>query len=82
MLTKGLLEGNKYLENYTNKENPSLSHFSQKLFTLSSLNETNNKLNLNDFKTAIFVNEFFGVLIDNMKEWQLIFNKGLSPHNF
>lgn len=86
MLTKGLLEGNKYLENYTDKENPSLSKFSPKLFTLSSLNETNkklvNKLNLNDSKTSDFINEFWSVLIGNMKEWQFVFNKELSPHNF
>ncbi|EKN40300.1 hypothetical protein CFSAN001627_20510 [Clostridium botulinum CFSAN001627] len=40
MITKSLLEENKYLKRFTDKENPSLSKFSSKLFTLSSINET------------------------------------------
>lgn len=86
MLTKGLLEENKYLENYTDKENPSLSKFSPKLFTLSSINETNkklvNKINVSDSKNSTFVNEFWDVLCENMKEWQFVFKKELSPHRF
>lgn len=86
MLTKGLLEYNKNLENYTDKENPSLSKFSPKLFTLSSINQTNkklvNKLNISNSQTNVFVNEFWNVLCENMKEWQFIFKKELSPHSF
>jgi DNA sulfur modification protein DndB len=86
MITKTLLEENKYLKHYTDKENPSLSKFSPKLFTLSSINETNkklvSKLNTNDSKTDIFVKEFWDVLCENMKEWQFVFKKELSPHQF
>lgn len=86
MITKSLLEENNYLKHYTDKENPSLSKFSPKLFTLSSINETNkkltNKLNVNDPKTAQFVKDFWNVLCENMKEWQYIFNKETNPHLF
>jgi DNA sulfur modification protein DndB len=86
MITKSLLEENKYLKHYTDKENPSLSKFSPKLFTLSSINETNkklvSKLNTNDDKTATFVNEFWNVLCTNMKEWQFVFDKHTNPTLF
>lgn len=86
MITKSLLEENKYLKHYTDKENPSLSKFSPKLFTLSSINETNkklvSKLNTNDSKTDIFVKEFWDVLCENMKEWQFVFNKHTNPTLF
>lgn len=86
MITKSLLEGNKYLKHFTDKENPSLSKFSSKLFTLSSINETNkkllSKLNTNDSKAPTFVKEFWDVLCENMKEWQFVFNKDTNPHLF
>ncbi len=86
MITKSLLEKNKNLNNFTDKENPSLSKFSSKLFTLSSINKTNkkllNKLNTNDPKASDFVIEFWNVLCENMKEWQFVFNKDTNPHHF
>ncbi|AVP65977.1 DNA sulfur modification protein DndB [Clostridium botulinum] len=86
MITKSLLEENKYLKHYTDKENPSLSKFSSKLFTLSSINETNkkliNKLNVNDPKIVEFVKDFWDVLCDNMIEWKFIFNKDINPYRF
>lgn len=86
IITKSLLEENKYLKHYTDKENPSLSKYSPKLFTLSSINETNkkliNKLNINDPKTTSFVKEFWDVLFENMKEWKFVFNKDINPHLF
>lgn len=86
MITKSLLEENNYLKNYTDKENPSLSKFSPKLFTLSSINETNkkllNKLNVNDPKVINFVKDFWDVLCENMLEWQFVFNKNTNPHLF
>ncbi|RXI51902.1 DNA sulfur modification protein DndB [Clostridium tetani] len=86
MITKSLLEENKYLKHYTDKENPSLSKFSPKLFTLSSINETNkklvNKLNINDTKITEFIKDFWNVLCENMKEWQFVFNKNINPHLF
>ncbi|GAA0121963.1 DNA sulfur modification protein DndB [Clostridium faecium] len=86
MITKSLLEENNYLKHYTDKENPSLPKFSPKLFTLSSINETNkklvSKLNINDPKIAEFVKDFWNVLCLNMKEWQFVFNKDINPHLF
>lgn len=86
MITKSLLEENNYLKHYTDKENPSLSKFSPKLFTLSSINETNkklvNKLNVNDPNIINFVKFFWDVLCENMKEWQFVFHKDSNPHLF
>lgn len=86
MITKSLLEENNYLKHFTDKENPSLSKFSPKLFTLSSINETNkkllNKLNTNDPKVINFVKEFWDALCENMKEWQFVFNKETSAAHF
>lgn len=86
MITKSLLDNNKYLKHFTDKENPSLSKFSPKLFTLSSINETNkklvSKLNVNDIKTTEFVKEFWDVLCENMKEWQFVFSKDTNPTLF
>lgn len=86
IITKSLLEENNYLKHFTDKENPSLSKFSPKLFTLSSINETNkkllNKLNTNDPKINSFVKEFWDVLCENMKEWQFVFNKDTNPTLF
>lgn len=86
MVTKSLLDENKYLKHFTDKENPSLSKFSPKLFTLSSINQTNNKLlnklNTNDPKVISFVSEFWDVLCENMKEWQFVFNKDTSASHF
>lgn len=86
MITKTLLEENNYLKHYTDKENPSLSKFSPKLFTLSSINETNkklvSKLNENDPKILDFVKDFWCVLCENMREWQFVFDKDTNPHLF
>ncbi|NLL31712.1 MAG: DNA sulfur modification protein DndB [Clostridiales bacterium] len=84
--TKSLIEKNRYLKHFTDKENPSLSKFSSKLFTLSSINETNkkllNNLNTKDPNIINFVNEFWDTLCESMKEWQFVFNKDISPSNF
>lgn len=86
IITKSLLEENTYMKHYTDKENPSLSKYSPKLFTLSGINETNkklvSKLNINDHKTILFVKEFWNILFENMKEWQFVFNKDINPHLF
>jgi DNA sulfur modification protein DndB len=85
-ITKSLLEENNYLKHFTDKENPSLSKFSPKLFTLSSINETNkklvSKLNVNDPKIIRFTKDFWDVLCESMKEWQFVFNKDTNPPLF
>ena len=85
MITKTLLEENVYLKNFTDKENPSLSKFSPKLFTLSSINETNkrllNKINSKDEQIKL-VKDFWNILCENMIEWKSVFNKELNTHLF
>ncbi|BFK80942.1 DNA sulfur modification protein DndB [Clostridium baratii] len=86
LISKSLIESNKRINYFTDRENPSLSKFSNKLFTLSSINETNkkllNKLNLKDKEAKKFVFEFWEVLCNNMKEWSFVFNHELSAHAF
>lgn len=86
MITRSLVEDNTYLKYYTDKENPSLSKFSPKLFTLSNINELNKKLvaklDTSDLKVHEFVNEFWNILCENMKEWQFVFSKEMSSNLF
>lgn len=80
--TKSLMKSNQLLNKYTDKENPSISKYSAKLFSLSSINETNIRLlqglDINDNKTINFANEFWDILCKNMVEWNQVFNKKLS----
>ncbi len=86
IISKDLVETNENLKYYTDKENASLSKFSAKLFTLSSIHETNKKLlyklKLTDEESVSFVNKFWDILCDSMSEWQLVFSKELSPAKF
>lgn len=85
-ITKQMIDGNDLLRNYTDMENTSLPKFSPKLFILSSINEANKKLlfklNPNDEQYKNFVAEFWGFLCNNLKDWQFVFNKEISPHIF
>lgn len=80
--TKSLMKSNQLLNKYTDKENPSISKYSAKLFSLSSINETNIRLlqclDINDTKTITFANEFWDILCKNIVEWNQVFNKKLS----
>lgn len=86
IITKQLIDGNDLLRNYTDMENTSLPKFSPKLFILSSINEANkkllHKLNANDDNCKHFVYEFWNFLCENLKDWQFVFNKEISPHIF
>ncbi|MDW8801467.1 DNA sulfur modification protein DndB [Clostridium sp. A1-XYC3] len=86
LITKHLIESNALLKNYTDMENTSLPKFSPKLFILSSVNETNkkllSKLNANDENNKNFVYDFWNFLCENLKDWQFVFNKEISPHIF
>lgn len=86
LITKSLIEENNFLKYFTDKENPSLPKYSNKLFTLSSINETNKKLlykiNPKDKSNEKFVYEFWDCLCTNMKEWKFVFNKELSASSF
>lgn len=80
--TKSLMKSNQLLNKYTDKENPSISKYSAKLFSLSSLNETNVRLlqglDINDSKITSFADEFWDILCKNIVEWNQVFNKKLS----
>lgn len=86
LITKHLIESNALLKNYTDMENTSLPKFSPKLFILSSLNEMNkkllSKLNANDESCKNFVYDFWDFLCKNLKDWQFVFSKEISPHIF
>lgn len=86
LITKNLIESNSLLKNYTDMENTSLPKFSPKLFILSSVNEANkkllSKLNANDETYKNFVYDFWAFLCQNLKDWQFVFNKEISPHVF
>lgn len=86
LITKNLIEKNKFLKFFTDMEQPSLSKYSNKLFTLSSINETNKKLlyklNPKDELNEKFVYDFWECLCEAMREWQFVFNKEISPSNF
>lgn len=80
--TKNLLSKNKNLSNFTDKENSSIAKYSAKLFTLSSINETNRKLlkdlDPQDPDIVSFADKFWGILCNNMYEWKQVFNKKLT----
>lgn len=86
IITKQLIERNDLLRNFTDMENTSLPKFSPKLFILSSINEANKKLlyklNVNDANCKQFVYDFWDFLCNNLKDWQFVFNKEISPHIF
>ena len=82
MYTKQLLSNNKNLNNFTDKENSSIAKYSAKLFSLSSINETNRKLfrglDTSDATTLQYADSFWNQLCENMIEWQQVFDKKLS----
>lgn len=82
IFTKELLDHNKVLNRYTDKENPSLSKLSAKLFTLSSINETNAKLlsglQLSPEASKELLIMFWDTLCETFTEWTYVFNKKLS----
>lgn len=86
LITKQLIEYNDLLRNYTDMENASLPKFSPKLFILSSINEANkkllSKLDVNDESNKQFAYEFWDFLCKNLRDWQFVFNKEISPHIF
>lgn len=86
MISKSVIDENEYLKQFTDKENASLSKLSNKLFTLSSINETNkkllSKLNVDDPKIKELVYDFWDILCSNMKEWQFVFNRDTNASTF
>lgn len=82
MYTKQLMNSNRNINNFTDKENSSIAKYSAKLFSLSSINETNRKLfkglDLTDTNVIEYATFFWDSLCNNMLEWQQVFEKKLS----
>lgn len=82
MATKDIIEKIPMLSKFTDKENSSLSKGSAKLFTLSSIYDTNSQLikksksiTAKDKENMVI---FWKTLCDNMSEWKQVNNKVLS----
>ncbi|MFB6367186.1 DNA sulfur modification protein DndB [Paenibacillus elgii] len=84
-ITKEIVHQIPLLERYTDKEKPSLSKLSPKIFVLSNLFNTNSRI-LNkkkgDFVSELekeFLFSFWSELCGSMVEWQAVLKKELSP---
>lgn len=88
-LTKEIVMRNPYLHQYTDLEKSTLSKFSNKLFTISNIYNTNQKIigNLQyEDQQSIdtlnsFILHFWEFLVENIYEWGLVFKKESSPYN-
>ncbi|AEI45633.1 DNA sulfur modification protein DndB [Paenibacillus mucilaginosus] len=83
--TKEIVQHIPLLERYTDKEKPSLSKLSPKIFVLSNIFNTNSRI-LNkkkgDFVSELekeFLTSFWAELCDSVVEWQAVLRKELSP---
>lgn len=87
LLTKELIFSIQKLHQFTDLESSTLAKYSNKLFTISNFYKANERLlnNLyyddltNQDKLNQFVKEFWLYLIDHIPEWQMVFNKEISP---
>lgn len=84
-ITKEIVHQIPLLERYTDKEKPSLSKLSPKIFVLSNIFNTNSRI-LNkkkgDFVSELekeFLFNFWNELCNSMMEWQAVLKKELTP---
>lgn len=84
-ITKEIVHQIPLLERYTDKEKPSLSKLSPKIFVLSNIFNTNSRI-LNkkkgDFVSELereFLYNFWNELCNSMTEWQAVLKKELTP---
>lgn len=84
-ITKEIVQKIPLLERYTDKEKPSLSKLSPKIFVLSNIFNTNSRI-LNkkkgDFVSELekeFLTSFWSELCESVVEWQAVLKKELSP---
>ncbi|WP_404303129.1 DNA sulfur modification protein DndB [Paenibacillus sp. DP01] len=84
-ITKEIITEIPLMDRYTDKERPSLSKLSPKIFALNNIFHTNCRI-LNKKKGEFisdqekkFLKEFWLELCDAMVEWQQVFRKELSP---
>lgn len=87
-LTKQIIFDNKDLYQFTDLEKSNLPKFSNKLFTISNFYKANKRiiggLSYDDplVKESLdtFIKNYWEYLSKNISEWQLVFNKALSPY--
>lgn len=87
-ITKEIISEIPLMDRYTDKERPSLSKLSPKIFALNNLFHTNSRI-LNKKKgefiseqERVFLKDFWIELCNAMVEWQQVFRKELSPSEF
>jgi DNA sulfur modification protein DndB len=86
IITKEIIHSNAMLRGLTDMENSSLSKFSPKIFTLSTIYSTNRRLINLKRNSSIsqeaeeFLKKFWTVLTDSIQEWKFVFNKEMSAH--
>ncbi len=87
-LTKDVVFNNAYLYEFTDLEKSTLPKFSNRLFTISNFYKANQRiiagLSYQDptMKDSIdgFITDYWNYLADHIKEWQLVFNKEVTPY--
>ncbi len=82
LLTKEIIVNNPLLNRFTDKEKPSLSKFSNKIFTLSNIYSTNQQLILHsgipEGKNKKMLTDFWAILCDNISEWKQVRDKTMN----
>jgi len=84
LLTKELVKSSSNFKKYTDMSNTTLAQRSSKLFTLSNIHKTNERLlrglNYEDPIIKEFTFEFWSFLLENFKEWQTVFAGESTPY--
>ena len=79
ILTKKIVEKVSLFNLYTEKENSSLAKYSPKVFTIANIYEANKKLIGNNKLDEDFLIRFWNDVFSNIKEFQFVLEKKLSP---
>ncbi|MEK5499093.1 DNA sulfur modification protein DndB [Bacillus altitudinis] len=85
LVTKEIVSQNPFLNKYTDKERVSLSKNSPKVLALNFIYNTNkrllskNKGSLLTEEEQVFLKDFWEVVCQSIYEWELVYNKELSP---
>lgn len=85
LVTKIIVNENTFLNRYTDKERVSLSQNSPKILALNFIYNTNkrliskNKGNVLSEEEQLFLTEFWDIICQSIHEWELVYNKELSP---
>lgn len=81
VLSRNIIENNRFLRNYTDVENDTLGKYSAKLFTLNSF-YTANKMIIGSRKLTddlvSFCEKYWNFIVENIVEWKMLDNKELT----